>query len=152
MYTRFFLPSVVWMTIQRKMSSWAKRRICKHKVDAYRFFTSFRMTKKKKYQKKNKNPRNQRHLRMKNETPTKNYQLSTINYYNHGKHKQNTLEQNPEHRHHRANRHCHHLRRNLVHGSVKKEEAKNCLFLVINPNFFFTFVTYKEKHSLWKRI
>ena len=36
------------------------------------------MTKKKKYQKKNKNPRNQRHLRMKNETPTKNYQLSTI--------------------------------------------------------------------------
>ena len=85
---------------------------------------------------------------MKNETPTKNYQLSTINYYNHGKHKQNTLEKNPEHRHHRANRHCHHLRRNLVHGSVKKEEAKNCLFLVINPNFFFTFVTYKEKHSL----
>ena len=117
-------------------------------MDVDRFFTSFRMTKKKKYQKKNKNPRNQRHLRMKNETPTKNYQLSTINYYNHGKHKQNTLEQNPEHRHHRADRHCHHLRRNLVHGSVKKEEAKNCLFLVINPNFFFTFVTYKEKHSL----
>ena len=98
--------------------------------------------------KKNKNPRNQRYLRMKNETPTKNYQLSIINYYNHGKHKQNTLEQNPEHRHHRADRHCHHLRRNLVHGSVKKEEAKNCLFLVLNPNFFFTFVTYKEKHSL----
>ena len=86
--------------------------------------------------KKNKNPRNQRHLRMKNETPTKNYQLSTINYYNHGKHKQNTLEQNPEHRHHSANRHCHHLRRNLVHGSVKKEEAKNCLFSCSQSKFF----------------
>ena len=99
--------------------------------------------------KKNKNPRNQRHLRMKNETPTKNYQLSTINYYNHGKHKQNTLEQNPEHRHHRANRHCHHLRRNLVHRSVKKQRGrKTASFLVLNPNFFFTFVTYKEKHSL----
>ena len=36
------------------------------------------MTKKKKYQKKNKNPRNQRYLRMKNETPT--IKLSTINY------------------------------------------------------------------------
>ena len=90
---------------------------------------------KREYQ-RNKNPRNQRHLRMKNETPTKNYQLSTINYYNHGKHKQNTLEQNPEHRHHRADRHCHHLRRNLVHGSVKKEEAKNCLFSCSLFKFF----------------
>jgi hypothetical protein len=104
---------------------------------------------KKEVSKKNKNPRNQRHLRMKNETPTKNYQLSTINYYNHGKHKQNTLEQNPEHRHHRANRHCHHLRRNLVHRSVKKQRGrKTASFLVHYSNFFFTFVTYKEKHSL----
>ena len=63
----------------------------------------------------------------KKKTPTKNYQLSIINYQlkkSQLKNEQRNLEQDPEHRDHRTYRHRHHLRGDLLHGRVDNKRAQ----------------------------
>ena len=65
----------------------------------------------------------------------KNYHLSFINYHL-TNHEQRHLEQDPEHRDHRADRHSHHLRGDIVHGRVIRHKKITTL-LTGHGDFMF---------------
>ena len=65
-----------------------------------------------------------------------NYQLSIINYQLNKNGKEVNLGKDSPHRYHCAYRHCHHLRGDLVHGSVSKRNG--CAITLAHPFFYWS--------------